>query len=221
MKVSGLKISTLDFLRLRPQYCTTVQLYNIHIKYLLGLPGAYWLRYFPGRLSPQPGMGKFRCEVCDQELKDKSKLERHVQSLHREILYSCEMCNFQTRSEASFKLHTQSHDPGKKRIFCTDCPKHFACQSNLKKHVRSVHQMVRLKCSQCPYEATDGGSLKRHKLSLHLGVKYDCKICGKEFTFKENLRHHNLAVHRQRKFRCKECDYSATTNGALKNHSHL
>ena len=64
-------------------------------------------------------------------------------SIHEEVKYSCNQCNY--------KASQQGH---------------------LKTHKMSVHEGVKYSCNLCDYKASQQGHLKRHDMSVHKRDKH-------------------------------------------------
>ena len=67
----------------------------------------------------------------------------------------------------------------KKNFLCKECPKRFAKNLELSKHVKALH--VKLKdffCDQCTFSTSWGHGLKSHKKSVHQNIRrYSCQLC--------------------------------------------
>ena len=88
---------------------------------------------------------KFPCHQCDKQYTAKSKLTRHIQSVHEGVKYTCNQCG-----------------------------KQYTKQDSLITHIQSVHEGVKYACNHCDYQATSQSNLKIHIQSKHEGVKYAC-----------------------------------------------
>nr|XP_037288383.1 zinc finger E-box-binding homeobox protein zag-1-like [Rhipicephalus microplus] len=107
------------------------------------------------------------------ELKEGPAMELPVQRLelpsHEENpLLLCSLCPFATRYPSTLKDHEESHTW--KKVKCDLCPKTFATQRMLQKHMCSSHTGKKpFKCDQCPYTTLMEYYLERHKIE-HLDV---------------------------------------------------
>ena len=61
-----------------------------------------------------------------------------LESVHEEVRYSCDQCDYKAANKRT-----------------------------LKRHIDSVHRDVRYSCDQCDYKATQKGTLDRHIDSVH------------------------------------------------------
>jgi len=86
------------------------------------------------------------------------------------------------------------HDVGKPYP-CQHCEYETKRLTDLKKHIRSIHEGERFPCENCDYKATDKSRLTKHVKSIHLGERYPCDQCEYKATLKDNLRTHRLKYH--------------------------
>ncbi|XP_075732094.1 uncharacterized protein LOC142774838 isoform X2 [Rhipicephalus microplus] len=107
------------------------------------------------------------------ELKEGPAMELPVQRLElpsreENPLLLCSLCPFATRYPSTLKDHEESHTW--KKVKCDLCPKTFATQRMLQKHMCSSHTGKKpFKCDQCPYTTLMEYYLERHKIE-HLDV---------------------------------------------------
>ena len=74
---------------------------------------------------------------------------------------------------------------------CNLCNKLFSNQSNLRKHIRSVHEKMKFTCEICGKEVSRKDKLQRHKLSVHSkSSEFKCTVCERKFIQKDNLLAH-------------------------------
>ena len=103
-------------------------------------------------------------------------------------------------------------------IQCPQCDKFFSNNSNLHKHIRTVHEGVKYACNECDFQATQQGHLRTHIQSVHEGVRYSCNQCDYQATKQSNLTQHIESKHEGVKYGCNKCDFQATQQGHLKTH---
>lgn len=145
-----------------------------------------------------------KCDKCDQVLKSKEHLERHLMYVH---------------DEGDFEWH----ECEEKR-----CDSRFKTQYDLDKHLWHVHsigdrEMVPCTEDGCTSEFKTNGGLKKHLANIHnLDVTWhDCTHCGKSFKQRGHLNTHLWCVHNvgeEKWYECDDCDKKFKTNGKLKEH---
>ena len=106
----------------------------------------------------------FKCDQCNFRTKLNWLLKRHLNKVHngeRDILYKCDLCDFQGRS-SDLKIHIESVHENKKNWFC----------------------------KACPYSTYRKGDFLKH-MRIHTGEKpYQCKTCGKYFSWLSTAKKH-------------------------------
>lgn len=50
-----------------------------------------------------------QCNICYKVLKSKGGLKRHISSVHSEVIYTCTLCQFSTRSRSQLGRHQKKH----------------------------------------------------------------------------------------------------------------
>ena len=97
---------------------------------------------------------------------------------------------------------------------CNLCNKLFSKKSNLRKHVKSVHEKIKFKCEICNKELSRKGDLRRHKLSVHSkSIELKCTVCEKKFSRKDYLlAHKNVCC------KCRHCHEQFSSPSELLNH---
>ena len=94
---------------------------------------------------------------------------------------------------------------------CDICNKLFSNQSNLRKHIKSVHEKMKFKCEIC---GSQKDNLRRHKKAVHSkSIEFKCTVCERKFSRKENLlANKNVCC------KCKHCHVQFTSPSKLLNH---
>lgn len=95
------------------------------------------------------------CDLCGESISGKSRFKRHM--LEHEGKppppVTCEVCGRRLADMKCLKRHMNSHHPpdGVKREYnCPICPKVFASPSNVKMHIKVVHEnSYERKCTLC------------------------------------------------------------------------
>ena len=104
---------------------------------------------------------------------------------------------------------------------CNSCGKSFKQKQNFTKHVKVIHEKVKLfACDPCSKSFGQKGNFERHVKQVHENVKaFNCELCDKCFGYKQLLQTHIATVHENKKaFRCVFCDKNFGQNSDLLRH---
>ena len=109
---------------------------------------------------------KVHCRICGPtRILKKSSLNNHLRIFHKEKDVACEI---------------------------SGCDIKFKKKSDMKKHIRNVHNNEKSLCVQCGDCFKD---LNYHIKVFHENVQYPCDICTKEYTTKQGLAFHMKHSH--------------------------
>ena len=169
------------------------------------------------------------CEQCDYQTNAITKLNLHNQLKHFGLEHPCDICGFKAKNFYSLESHkSKKHGicfpprpkyPRFDGFKCRLCPKEFASQGGLRRHVESLHGAHdAYKCEQCDFKTAIFKSLENHKQSVHEGVRYNCDQCDFKATTKGNVNVHIRTKHEGKRFKCDQCDHSVTSFNNLNNH---
>lgn len=82
------------------------------------------------------------------------------------------------------------------RLIFTICQKQFTDKSNLLRHVKEVHDQMRVSCDQCDQAFVRKFNLKRHIFHVHGGMlPYECDKCRKTYIFQDKFIEHMREKH--------------------------
>ncbi len=86
--------------------------------------------------------------------------------------FRCQRCDYKCSRNSDLKKHIKRvHDKIKDRQ-CPHCEYKCSTNSDLKKHIKQVHDMVRdIQCSQCNFKCSAISSLRRHMKAVHDKLK--------------------------------------------------
>ena len=102
---------------------------------------------------------------------------------------------------------------------CGHCGKMFAYQSDLKIHVKAVHDQIRDHvCEICAKGFLTSSALNMHKLTHTGEKKFPCHICGKAFRSKDYLIQHTRQHTGEKPHSCEICGKAFAYPSALSNH---
>ena len=136
-------------------------------------------------LEPQPGKPGYSYDPEGDKLS---------KSLYKSMIQSSKEIEFRNRNNQKLddKIGDNEHvpDENKKPHKCSICEYSTSKETDLKRHIKSVHEGKPLHCSICNYSTSREQDLKRHQ-SVH-GVKrpYKCKDCNADFRTNKGLTQH-------------------------------
>jgi len=141
------------------------------------------------------------CDVCGKLFLTTSRLNTHKKThlKNKEICMECGVVVINLRQHQRF-VHEKDH-----RFKCDEpgCETKFTSTHGLKKHIESVHQMVREICSICQKQVIN---LKKHIQIVHERLReHKCPECLKDFQSRTHLRNHISRVHLGLRVKCPEC----------------
>ena len=88
------------------------------------------------------------------------------------------MCDKKFKDFSNLKHHIKTvHD---KQRNCEFCDEIFMSFQTLKKHVKLKHD--KYYCHQCKKSFKRADALKMHNKTVHEGIRHTCDICGKTYT---------------------------------------
>ena len=73
---------------------------------------------------------------------------------------------------------------------CEYCSTNFTQKGNLKRHIKSIHEVINFKCERCEFTTTGKNKLREHTFSKHNQKKIKCSECSVEFNRNDNLAKH-------------------------------
>jgi uncharacterized membrane protein len=107
------------------------------------------------------------------------------------------------------------------RFKCSQCE--YACCSNsdLKKHIKQVHDKIKdIECDKCKYKCSENSNLQKHIKQVHDKIKdIECDKCKYKCSSNSNLQMHIKMIHDKIKdFECDKCKYKCSSNSNLQMH---
>eukprot|EP01083_Nonionella_stella_P234443 825271_1 len=105
----------------------------------------------------------------------------------------CNVCQIRFVSNSELKKHILSVHEGK----CSLCQKTFSNIANLRRHIQHVHNTTEgnAVCTLCQEEFSDQSVLNNHSKSVHSNSHIQCERCGKMYMSAVTLAHHMREVH--------------------------
>ena len=165
------------------------------------------------------------CNICGFKTKIKSTLYHHTNGVHRKAwrkTFKCKECDKVLSTKQYLKDHVQVKHLGNEDYSCSLCDFKSGYDSNLRKHVDSIHNASQLKCDVCEWEGK-GHRLKFHKKSAHQDIKentrvHKCDLCEKAYSRKEHLKKHREKTHLGVRYQCDRCEHKFTSQTNLNIH---
>lgn len=107
-----------------------------------------------------------------------------------------------------------------REFICPRCNSNFKTNSNMQKHVRTVHDNCRpFKCDQCSASYGHKNLLVEHVRTVHDGERpFECETCGARFGRSSNLYSHMKSHDGKREHQCKTCHVSFSLHGNMVKH---
>merc|ERR1712126_191892 len=164
-----------------------------------------------------------QCKICGVKLKDKITMAHHVRIYHAQgglERIKCEICGTDVIKNR-YKDHVDLHNATEKLFQCSQCPKTFYTEGQLKGHAR-VHSKRTFMCELCDYNNPMMYNLKRHMQTNHSSLRpYKCDQCDLSFKLKANLTKHMFTHTGERNFPCSECGKAFRSSGNLQRHKAI
>jgi len=137
--------------------------------------------------------------------------------------HKCDECDKNFATEFSLRTHRKTQHEGKNNCFpCEVCGKVITSKKSLRDHIKRVHdKTMDRKCDQCDFSTTNNTDLKRHIESIHLGITYPCDQCEAVFPHYNYLYAHRLVHTSDRPFVCQKCGLSFKQKEKMKKHDLL
>ncbi len=161
---------------------------------------------------------RFSCGQCDYTTYQQKKLTSHVDFVHNNIKYPCEICGKPFANNQSLNAHVMTIHDRSHLFTCDQCDYKAVCKDGVQKHILAKHEKVELMCDKCDKKYPYVTQLKRHKKSVHEGARFMCDSCSFQAAYKSDIRTHMKIVHEGIRKKCDECDYQSKHTRELRNH---
>jgi len=165
------------------------------------------------------------CETNNQIINDGNKIpgnlvlfenqEKNGANDLRFKMFKCELCNFRTFYKGSFWRHQNQHNG--KKYKCTNCSHESNDESNLLKHMKTLHFEKTSTCPNCNKVLKNVGARYWHQCQRSY-----CDQCEMSFAHNKGLKRHIQVKHEGiKKYQCFKCEYKAGQPTHLKTHMRL
>jgi len=109
-----------------------------------------------------------------------------------------------------------------KKYGCSICEKNFSVSSNLKRHIRRVHQsenrvVKSISCNMCEYKCRDNYQLKVHMRSHTKEKPFNCTKCDFRSSKKEDCKRH-MSSCKGPKYKCNNCQATFKSRSSINDH---
>ncbi|XP_046697543.1 zinc finger protein 142 isoform X2 [Silurus meridionalis] len=116
--------------------------------------------------SMHTGVGRHRCELCNQTFGTSSKLRLHRQRIHdKQATHFCSLCDYKGYNPNDISRHTLSCHTGEMSYKCSQCDYCFSSDIAFKQHCKRTHKTHC--CTQCSFSCDTDTVLKDHLQSKH------------------------------------------------------
>ncbi|KAK6635370.1 hypothetical protein RUM44_000621 [Polyplax serrata] len=155
----------------------------------------------------------------DEALNSKLKSEPKNTTIKEKRFFKCDICKKVFNRRFNFERHLIVHSG--ESLTCHTCGKQYRRQSVLDRHIKVVHQKIRLgnpSCSYCNKIFSSSQSLEDH-YRTHTGERpFICEVCGKDFRARPNLVAHKKIHTGELPYSCTLCDYRCRLKSTFVDH---
>ena len=163
----------------------------------------------------------FACHLCDGRYSRRHTLNLHIQQNHQhQNPYMCYICGklFKIRPCLIRHLKYGHIQESEKMALCSQCPKRFKSEHDLKAHARTHLTEKLWPCDICNKPFKTKKYMKEHR-KIHSQERVQiCETCGKGFFKLEHLKNHSLLHSGKKPFACTICTYRCTVKCNLQKH---
>ena len=161
---------------------------------------------------------KISCKQCTYQAYKQNTMDTHIQSVHNNLKYPCEMCGKLYQSSLSLRCHVMKIHEKSVVFECDQCDYKATAKATLNFHISAKHDKAEYNCDLCDKKYAYKTRLKQHKRSVHEGNRYSCDSCDFQAAYKCDVKTHKKIVHEGIRKKCDECDYQSKHTRELRNH---
>ena len=110
----------------------------------------------------------FKCRECGLVFKYRRGLWQHVKGKHKGFIYACTHCDYSSAQQGALNKHFESIHMGIK-FSCDqpDCDYMASSKGSLWTHKKAMHEGFKYFCDQCDYQTGWKSDLNKHKKMKH------------------------------------------------------
>lgn len=121
------------------------------------------------------GIKQFSCHLCEKKFVEKIDLQTHLLSHSNERLFKCHICVKEYKKRETLRRHLKTeHDTGnynvkkpEKKLGCPMCPRVFAFNNKLQRHILIHTGEKPVKCEFCDKRFRDNYDRNVHLRKTH------------------------------------------------------
>lgn len=166
--------------------------------------------------SMHTGIGRHRCEICNQTFGTSSKLRLHRQRVHdKQATHFCTLCDYKGYSLTDISRHTFSCHTGELSHKCSQCDYCFSSDIAFKQHCKRIHQIANTHCcARCSFSCDSDAVLKAHLQSTHPQNKKSALPEMECHTQLDPEKHSKVSITQQ----CPDCPFTTAKKLSLIQH---
>ena len=117
-------------------------------------------------IEVEPIQTTVECQQCFAKFKANKNLNRHIKSVHTDMIVKCEQCNFTSNRKDTVRTHFK-REHGNTNFICNKCIFTTKHQDILTEHIKIYHNLKRYKCRFCPLTSGRKYNIKIHERRIH------------------------------------------------------
>lgn len=148
------------------------------------------------------------------------KFTEDIEKRKKTWKYLCSVCDYGSMDKRDLTNHMVIHGIGERQK-CQECEKDFSTKTNLRTHVKRIHQKSdnsEFVCKDCHKKFASKAGLDVHIEAMHQEKLFKCDKCYKMFGSSKLLKQHQNAVHVFKSEKCLECGVKFKLKGNLIKH---
>ncbi|XP_021693927.1 zinc finger protein 665 isoform X4 [Aedes aegypti] len=168
---------------------------------------------------------QLRCDECNREFLDKTKLKDHNRLVHGFKRHACPVCHKRFALPSHMRGHMLTHDSANGKAFkCDVCQRRFKNKNTLWFHKTSQHGQKKhndkqfvLKYQMANHKTTHNRNEEK-LLEVKAGESFKCDICQRTFRSRLHLVQHKTQRHGAKKHACSKCGKGFVFRSQMQKH---